>query len=86
MSRCTPMPMLLTTSTNKPPVVSPSSHLRFVQYVNRAANSVRSAAKEPVKSKLLANSSFSYNAAAWEGGAQGTKTQVSALSKAGASL
>eukprot|EP00428_Durinskia_dybowskii_P032551 CAMPEP_0170253380 /NCGR_PEP_ID=MMETSP0116_2-20130129/26529_1 /TAXON_ID=400756 /ORGANISM="Durinskia baltica, Strain CSIRO CS-38" /LENGTH=73 /DNA_ID=CAMNT_0010504361 /DNA_START=31 /DNA_END=252 /DNA_ORIENTATION=+ len=60
--------------------------MTYLQYVNRAANSVRSAAKEPVRSKLLANSSFSYNAAKWEGGAQGTKTQISSLSKAGASL
>jgi hypothetical protein len=44
---------------------------------------VRSALKEPMKSKLVANSNFSYNAAAWEAGVQGKKTNVTALGKAG---
>ena len=51
--------------------------------MNRAAGSVRSALKEPMKSKLTAQSEFSYNAAAWESGAQGAKEKVTSLSQAG---
>ena len=54
------------------------------QYVNRAAVSVRSALKEPAKSKLQTANQFSYNAAKWEAGEMGLKEEVAALSKAGA--
>lgn len=54
-----------------------------LQYVNRAAVSVRGALKEPAKSKLLGQSDFSYNVAAWSTGAQGPKTPINSLSKAG---
>ena len=54
-----------------------------VQYVNRAAGSVRSALKEPMKSKLMAQSEFKYNASVWESGLEGAKKEVSSLSQAG---
>eukprot|EP00429_Kryptoperidinium_foliaceum_P024427 CAMPEP_0176128946 /NCGR_PEP_ID=MMETSP0120_2-20121206/65178_1 /TAXON_ID=160619 /ORGANISM="Kryptoperidinium foliaceum, Strain CCMP 1326" /LENGTH=70 /DNA_ID=CAMNT_0017464089 /DNA_START=62 /DNA_END=270 /DNA_ORIENTATION=+ len=57
--------------------------MTYLQYVNRAATSVRSALKEPMKSKLTSGSSFSYNAATWEGGVQGVKTEITTLGKAG---
>mmetsp|Transcript_21862 Transcript_21862/g.54154 ORF Transcript_21862/g.54154 Transcript_21862/m.54154 type:complete len:118 (-) Transcript_21862:205-558(-) len=69
----------LTTSTFSPLTKSD----RFKQYVNRAAGSVRSALKEPMKSKLLAQSEFKYNASAWEAGVQGAKKEVTSLSQAG---
>jgi hypothetical protein len=55
----------------------------ILQYVNRAAGSVRSALKEPMKSKLMAQSEFKYNASAWESGVQGAKKEVTSLSQAG---
>ena len=54
-----------------------------LQYVNRAAGSVRSALKEPARTKLAAQDKFSYKAAAWTDGSQGVKTEVTKLSKAG---
>ena len=57
--------------------------LIILQYVNRAAGSVRSALKEPMKSKLTAQGAFSYNASVWESGAQGAKERVTSLSQAG---
>ena len=56
---------------------------RCLQYVNKAAGSVRSALKEPMKSKLMAQSEFQYNASAWESGVQGAKKQVTSLGQAG---
>ena len=56
---------------------------RSLQYVNRAAGAVRSALKEPTKSKLMAQSEFKYNASAWEAGVQGAKKEVTSLSQAG---
>ena len=53
------------------------------QYVNRAAGSVRSALKEPAKSKLMAQSEFSYKSSTWAAGEQGAKLEVESLSKAG---
>ena len=75
---CQSMPALL--------LINRFSRFHFVtfQYVNRAAVSVRSALKEPTKSKLMANSSFSYKAAAWEGGVQSSKKEITTLGKAGA--
>jgi hypothetical protein len=55
----------------------------ILQYVNRAAVSVRSALKEPMKSKLMAQSEFSYKATAWESGVAGVKKPVTSLSQAG---
>eukprot|EP00586_Coscinodiscus_wailesii_P011953 CAMPEP_0172494960 /NCGR_PEP_ID=MMETSP1066-20121228/59859_1 /TAXON_ID=671091 /ORGANISM="Coscinodiscus wailesii, Strain CCMP2513" /LENGTH=70 /DNA_ID=CAMNT_0013266317 /DNA_START=164 /DNA_END=376 /DNA_ORIENTATION=+ len=57
--------------------------MSYVQYVTRASSAVRNAAKEPAKSKLAANSKFSYNASVWEGGVQGKKVEIDVLSKAG---
>jgi hypothetical protein len=53
------------------------------QYVNRAAGSVRTALKEPAKTKLASQDRFSYKAATWTEGSQGVKTEVTKLSKAG---
>lgn len=55
----------------------------ILQYVNRAAGAVRSGLKEPMKSKLIAQSEFKYNASVWESGEQGAKKAVSSLSQAG---
>ncbi|CAJ1939664.1 unnamed protein product [Cylindrotheca closterium] len=57
--------------------------MTYLQYVNRAAGSVRSAVKEPMKSKLAAHGEFSYSAAAWNAGVQGAKTEVTVLGAAG---
>eukprot|EP00934_Nitzschia_sp_Nitz4_P008574 Nitzschia sp. Nitz4//scaffold163_size50693//8773//9153//NITZ4_006982-RA/size50693-snap-gene-0.63-mRNA-1//-1//CDS//3329538013//8564//frame0 len=57
--------------------------MTYLQFANRAATSVRSALKEPTKSKLTAANTFSYNKATWAAGEQGVKTEVSTLSKAG---
>jgi hypothetical protein len=54
-----------------------------MQYVNRAAVSVRSALKEPAKSKLAEQSIFSYNAAVWTSGEMGKKMGVNSLGAAG---
>lgn len=66
-------------------MIEPHNLFVFPQYVNRAAGSVRSALKEPAKSKLMAASDFSYSAAVWQGGNMGAKSNVKSLSKAGAS-
>ena len=55
-----------------------------MQYVNRSAAAVRSALKEPAKSKLAAQNQFSYKVSAWEGGKQGVKTEIHSLANAGA--
>eukprot|EP00532_Pseudo-nitzschia_australis_P009330 CAMPEP_0168170094 /NCGR_PEP_ID=MMETSP0139_2-20121125/3990_1 /TAXON_ID=44445 /ORGANISM="Pseudo-nitzschia australis, Strain 10249 10 AB" /LENGTH=71 /DNA_ID=CAMNT_0008087561 /DNA_START=234 /DNA_END=449 /DNA_ORIENTATION=- len=57
--------------------------MTYLQYVNRAAGAVRSGLKEPMKSKLIAQSEFKYNASVWESGEQGAKKAVSSLSQAG---
>ncbi|KAL3938220.1 MAG: hypothetical protein SGBAC_006827 [Bacillariaceae sp.] len=57
--------------------------MTYLQYVNRAAGSVRSAVKEPMKSKLAAQGQFSYRASSWTAGAQGVKTEVTTLGAAG---
>jgi hypothetical protein len=54
-----------------------------IQYVNRAASSVRSALKEPAKSKLMAQNEFSYKSATWTAGEMSAKTEVTTLSQAG---
>jgi hypothetical protein len=63
------------------PVVASSPSMS--QYVNRAAASVRTALKEPAKSKLASQGEFSYKVAAWDSGVQGTKTEITTLGKAG---
>ncbi|OEU08345.1 hypothetical protein FRACYDRAFT_271807 [Fragilariopsis cylindrus CCMP1102] len=57
--------------------------MSYLQYVNRAAGSVRSALKEPMKSKLSAQGEFSYKASAWVDGTQMSKTEITSLSQAG---
>ena len=57
--------------------------LLLMQYVNRAAGSVRTALKEPAKSKLAAQGEFSYKVSKWTGGEQGIKEEIVNLSKAG---
>ena len=59
--------------------------LLCLQYVNKAASSIRGALKEPAKRQAMANETFSYNAAAWEGGKIGTKVNVTKLQAAGKS-
>lgn len=50
-----------------------------MQYVNKAASTIRGALKEPAKSRLLAQDQFSFKKANWEGGVQGPKTDISNL-------
>eukprot|EP00339_Tiarina_fusa_P012336 CAMPEP_0117010612 /NCGR_PEP_ID=MMETSP0472-20121206/9310_1 /TAXON_ID=693140 ORGANISM="Tiarina fusus, Strain LIS" /NCGR_SAMPLE_ID=MMETSP0472 /ASSEMBLY_ACC=CAM_ASM_000603 /LENGTH=73 /DNA_ID=CAMNT_0004713191 /DNA_START=86 /DNA_END=307 /DNA_ORIENTATION=+ len=57
--------------------------MSYLQYVNRAAGSVRTALKEPAKSKLAAQGEFSYKIASWQTGVQGEKTLITSLSTAG---
>jgi hypothetical protein len=64
---------------------SPGS-LLSLQYANRAATSVRSALKEPARSKLMAQGEFSYKASSWTAGSQGAKTEVTTLGAAGKAL
>jgi len=58
------------------------AHVR-AQYVNRAAVSVRSALKEPAKSKLAVQGEFHYKASAWAAGEQGPKVDVTTFAGAG---
>eukprot|EP00536_Pseudo-nitzschia_multiseries_P001029 jgi/Psemu1/250164/estExt_Genewise1Plus.C_130028 len=53
--------------------------MTYLQYVNRAAGAVRSGLKEPMKSKLIAQSEFKYNVSVWENGVQGAKKEISSL-------
>jgi len=57
--------------------------MSYLQYVNRAAGSVRSALKEPMKSKLQAQGEFSYNASTWTKSVLNSKAEVKSLSQAG---
>eukprot|EP00538_Stauroneis_constricta_P005450 CAMPEP_0119558880 /NCGR_PEP_ID=MMETSP1352-20130426/11470_1 /TAXON_ID=265584 /ORGANISM="Stauroneis constricta, Strain CCMP1120" /LENGTH=72 /DNA_ID=CAMNT_0007606371 /DNA_START=36 /DNA_END=254 /DNA_ORIENTATION=+ len=57
--------------------------LSYLQYVNRAAVSVRSALKEPAKSKLAAQTEFSYKASSWADGVQSEKVEITSLGAAG---
>lgn len=43
------------------------------QYVNRATTALRSALKEPAKTKAAASETFSFNVATWEAGEMGAK-------------
>eukprot|EP00522_Entomoneis_paludosa_P016565 CAMPEP_0172452182 /NCGR_PEP_ID=MMETSP1065-20121228/9926_1 /TAXON_ID=265537 /ORGANISM="Amphiprora paludosa, Strain CCMP125" /LENGTH=66 /DNA_ID=CAMNT_0013204207 /DNA_START=81 /DNA_END=281 /DNA_ORIENTATION=- len=53
--------------------------LSYLQYVNRAASSVRTVLKEPAKRKALLQNNYYYKSAVWENGKQGAKTEVGAL-------
>lgn len=50
-----------------------------LQYVNKAASSIRGALKEPAKSRLMAQDKFSYKASTWTAGEQGAKTEITSL-------
>ena len=77
--------MLPTTITLTRPRLSfvLSSRTNEQQYANRAAGSLRAGLKEPLKSKLGAQSTFSYKVSTWEGGEQGPKVEIDTLDKAG---
>eukprot|EP00594_Rhizosolenia_setigera_P007692 CAMPEP_0178939222 /NCGR_PEP_ID=MMETSP0789-20121207/87_1 /TAXON_ID=3005 /ORGANISM="Rhizosolenia setigera, Strain CCMP 1694" /LENGTH=66 /DNA_ID=CAMNT_0020618033 /DNA_START=220 /DNA_END=420 /DNA_ORIENTATION=+ len=47
--------------------------MSYVQYVNRATTALRSALKEPAKTKAAASETFSFNVATWEAGEMGAK-------------
>eukprot|EP00529_Nitzschia_sp_RCC80_P037798 CAMPEP_0113452314 /NCGR_PEP_ID=MMETSP0014_2-20120614/6783_1 /TAXON_ID=2857 /ORGANISM="Nitzschia sp." /LENGTH=66 /DNA_ID=CAMNT_0000343683 /DNA_START=82 /DNA_END=282 /DNA_ORIENTATION=- /assembly_acc=CAM_ASM_000159 len=53
--------------------------MTYLQYVNRAAVSVRGALKEPAKSKLSSQGQFGYKLSQWENGVQGAKKEVHSL-------
>jgi hypothetical protein len=54
-----------------------------LQYVNKAASTMRSALKEPAKRQAMTQEVFSYKKSSWEGGNQGPKTLVQSLKDAG---
>eukprot|EP00558_Chaetoceros_sp_UNC1202_P003658 CAMPEP_0197234792 /NCGR_PEP_ID=MMETSP1429-20130617/2446_1 /TAXON_ID=49237 /ORGANISM="Chaetoceros sp., Strain UNC1202" /LENGTH=70 /DNA_ID=CAMNT_0042693281 /DNA_START=70 /DNA_END=282 /DNA_ORIENTATION=+ len=57
--------------------------MSYTQYVTRAATAMRTALKEPAKTKAMANEAFSYNATVWEGGVGSGKKNISKLGDAG---
>ena len=59
------------------------SPLQSLQFVTRAATTMRASLKEPAKTKAMANESFSYNAGIWKEGKSQGKTPVSDLGAAG---
>jgi hypothetical protein len=48
----------------------------LLQYVNKAASTVRGALKEPAKRKAMAQEAYAFKTALWEGGTQGPKVQM----------
>eukprot|EP00523_Entomoneis_sp_CCMP467_P010452 CAMPEP_0168727206 /NCGR_PEP_ID=MMETSP0724-20121128/5060_1 /TAXON_ID=265536 /ORGANISM="Amphiprora sp., Strain CCMP467" /LENGTH=66 /DNA_ID=CAMNT_0008774035 /DNA_START=47 /DNA_END=250 /DNA_ORIENTATION=- len=53
--------------------------LSYLQYVNKAATSIRGALKEPAKRKAVAQDKYFYKTSTWEAGTQGPKSDVGAL-------
>lgn len=60
-----------------------SSHFRFLQYINKAAGTMRSVLKEPAKTRAMAQEAYSYNASVWEAGKMGPKVPVGNIQQAG---
>jgi len=56
--------------------------MTYMSYVTRATGTLRSALKEPLKSKAMAGGSLSYNRSVWNAGEMGEKKLVEALEKA----
>ncbi|KAL7525576.1 hypothetical protein ACHAXR_002560 [Thalassiosira sp. AJA248-18] len=54
-----------------------------MQYVTKAASTVRAALKEPAKSKALSQEAFSYNRSHWANGEQGKKSLINGLKSVG---
>eukprot|EP00541_Cyclophora_tenuis_P010842 CAMPEP_0116558610 /NCGR_PEP_ID=MMETSP0397-20121206/9902_1 /TAXON_ID=216820 /ORGANISM="Cyclophora tenuis, Strain ECT3854" /LENGTH=65 /DNA_ID=CAMNT_0004084219 /DNA_START=24 /DNA_END=221 /DNA_ORIENTATION=- len=50
--------------------------MSYLQYINKATSTVRSALKEPAKQKAMQKEVFGFNKAVWEGGVQGPKVPV----------
>ena len=59
--------------------------MSYMQYVSRSTTVLRSALKEPARTKAFANDSFFYNRAVWENGVSGPKKGITEISKAGIS-
>ncbi|CAB9526239.1 Mitochondrial ATP synthase epsilon chain [Seminavis robusta] len=57
--------------------------MSYLQYVNKAASTMRGALKEPAKTKAMAQEAFQYNTSVWSGGVQGAKTPVTSMGAAG---
>uniref|UniRef100_A0A7S3L8J2 Uncharacterized protein n=1 Tax=Amphora coffeiformis TaxID=265554 RepID=A0A7S3L8J2_9STRA len=53
--------------------------LSYLQYVNKAASTIRGALKEPAKSRLAVQDTFSFKKSSWSGGVQGPKTEVTRM-------
>eukprot|EP00527_Entomoneis_sp_CCMP2396_P000411 CAMPEP_0198146242 /NCGR_PEP_ID=MMETSP1443-20131203/28307_1 /TAXON_ID=186043 /ORGANISM="Entomoneis sp., Strain CCMP2396" /LENGTH=67 /DNA_ID=CAMNT_0043810131 /DNA_START=55 /DNA_END=258 /DNA_ORIENTATION=- len=53
--------------------------LSYLQYVNKAAGSIRSALKEPAKRKAMAQDKYYYKKSTWTAGEMGPKTECGAL-------
>ena len=58
--------------------------LSYMQYVTRATSTLRSALKEPARTKAKANTEFAYNKSFFEAGVQSAKKRVTDLGAAGA--
>ena len=57
--------------------------MTYMNYVTRATHSLRSALKEPAKTKAFANSAISYNRSTFDNAVQGAKKEVTKLGQAG---
>ncbi|GAX22503.1 hypothetical protein FisN_14Hh125 [Fistulifera solaris] len=57
--------------------------MSYLQYINKAAGTMRSVLKEPAKTRAMAQEAYGYNAAVWEAGKQGPKLPVANIQQAG---
>jgi len=57
----------------------------YIQYVTKAASTVRACLKEPAKTKAAALESFNYNSSVYSGGNVGPKVNVTSVSQVGRS-
>ena len=57
--------------------------MTYMNYVSRATLSLRSALKEPAKTKAFANNSISYNRSTFSDAVQSAKKEISELGAAG---
>ncbi|KAJ0394557.1 hypothetical protein P43SY_010609 [Pythium insidiosum] len=56
--------------------------LSYLQYVNKSANVLREALKEPVKSKVLHRNNVEFAAFKWVEGERGQRVDISSIKKA----
>jgi F-type H+-transporting ATPase subunit epsilon len=58
--------------------------MSYLQYVNKAATSMRGALKEPAQRKAMEQEAFAYKVSTWQDGKQSPKVPVDVLAQSGA--